>query len=276
VEQSPPQPGTNAKGDELVSGVTGTNRLLQKKRPPSAPAAAVAAGEESEKEEEGDAPADDGPAGTTDTVGGAAVHRRLRERPSTAPAAACTPRAGRSGSKAALQVLGTVVGDRVGGDAWSYADYASASANSAGPPGTVDTQELIAASSSSSQQQKQQGQQQGQGQQAAGPSQSSGVDAHQMQAWKQRERQWNTGQLLWRERGSDLRTNAVAATAAAPRPSSARPSLRGRDVIATKGGGGGELFSGAAFSRDASRWQAPTAARRGSESGAIVAWSVGC
>ena len=106
VEQSPPpQPGTNAKGDELVSGITGTNHLLQKKRPPSAPAtaAAAAAGEESEKEEEGDAPADHGPAGTTDTVGGAAVHRRLRERPSTAPsAAACTPRAGRSGSKAAL------------------------------------------------------------------------------------------------------------------------------------------------------------------------------
>ena len=165
----------------------------------------------------------------------------------------------------------------MGGDAWSYADYASASANSAGPPGTVDKQELIASSSSS--QQQQEGQQQGQVQQAAGPSQSSGVDAHQMQAWKQRERQWNTGRLLWRERGSDLRANAMAAAAVAPRPSFARPSLRGRDVTAataTKGGGGGELFSGVAFSRDASRWQAPTAARRGSESGAIVAWSAGC
>lgn len=158
-----------------------------------------------------------------------------RQRPATAPPSrpgkaliSSNNRNGRS-----LRLLGTFTAADSGESTWSYADYTSASVNSTGAPGVVDKQALASSIGSSTLYAK--------------------TRPDLVQKQKQRERQWHTGRLLWREQGHVLRvaasiSNHISSTAASPREANKRQ----------------ELF----------KWDTSTeCARRGSKTGEIIRWS---
>ena len=181
---------------------------------------------------------DESMVGSADVATSSYTQLQRQVRPTTAPSATSgTVPSCRTIGGRGLHVLGTIASDDDRGLTWSYSDYATASTYATGPPGSLDKTSLV-------------------------PSiESTSTNAEQrpwdlVQKQKQREQQWQTTSSALQQHGNALRY--AAATGAFRRERSTDASSRDAQRHS-------EVF----------KWQAPTdcGGRRGSDSGAIVAWS---